>query len=172
MMLKYIQVTNVMHDAIMQSSKLITQQYGRGSPYSEWIVDGFKPYAYDYILGQINNPMRSLWVALAGTKVVATIVIQKLDTKTVVFHKFARDPEFKQERIGARLLAFAERQVKKQGFKKIRIEVFSAASRLVNYYIKKSYNQAIMLTPLAESQTIKYTAPGAAYGFLMLEKTL
>lgn len=172
MTLKYIQVTNDMHDYITQSSQLITQQYGKDSPYSEWIVNGFKPYAYDYILGQINNPMRSLWVTIVDKKVVATIIIQKLDKKTVVFHKFARDPEFKQEKIGAKLLAFAERQAKKQGFKKIRIEVFSAAARLVNYYIKKSYNQAITFTPLAESENIKYTAPGAAYGFLMLEKTL
>ena len=159
-----------MQDIIEQSSQLISRMYGKDSPYSEWIVGGFRRYAYDYILGQINNPMRSLWVVMDKKRVVATIIIQKLDKKTAVFHKFARDPEYKN--IGAKLLSFAERQVKKLGFIKIRIEVFSAATRLINYYIKKSYNQAIMITPLAESETIKYTAPGAIYGFLMLEKTL
>ena len=169
---KYVQVSNEMHDIIEQSSKLITRMYGKDSPYSEWIVNGFGPYAYEYVLGQVNNPMRSLWVALDKNKVIATIIIQKIDKKTVIFHKFTRDPDYDKEKVGAKLLSFAERQVKKQGFKTIRVEVFSAAARLINYYIKKSYNKAITFTPLEESESIKYTAPGAAYGFLMLEKKI
>lgn len=153
-----------------QSAALITRMYGDSSPYAEWIVDGFRPFSVDYLLGQVNNPSRALWVAIRNDRVIGTIILQFEQKKHVVFHKLTRDPEFKG--LGSRLLAFAERIAKKEGYVKARIEAFSPAANLLNYYIRKGYDKAIEMKPLKESEYIKYKSPGAAYGFLMLEKRI
>lgn len=156
-------------EALDQAAELITRAYGAGSHYAKWIEGGFRSFSREYLLGQVNNPNRSLWLAMLGDKVVGTIIIQR-ESKHALFHKFARDADCKG--LGTRLLAFAERHAKKDGFSKARVEVFTAATDLANYYVGKGYDRAIEMKSLPESEHVIYKAKGAAYGFLTLEKEL
>ena len=169
--MRIITVKSTDNDLIDQSAKLISRMYGRESPYAEWIVNGFRPYNAEYILTQVNNPERSLHVIIDKESVIATIILQRAK-KHMIFHKFCVSLDYKGKGIGKRLMSFAEKQARKQGFAKMRIEVFSAAFKLFNYYIKNRYDKVITVNPLQEDQYIKYACRGASYGFIMLEKSL
>ena len=161
---RYLKVTENDTQLLEQAAALITRMYGRESHYSKWIQNGFRPYSPEYLLGQVRNPKRQLWVMIQDGKVIGTIIIQD-NGSHVLLHKFTIDPAYKGA--GAKLLAYAEKIARKT---KLRVEVFSAASKLVNYYISRKYDKAIVFTPLPEDEHIRYVN-GGDYGFIMLEKS-
>ena len=165
---KYIRVTENDTMYLEQAASLITQMYGPKSHYSKWIKNGFRPYSVDYILGQVRNPKRQLWVMVQDSKVIGTIIIQD-NGSHALFHKFTIDPSSKGS--GAKLLAYAEKQACQMGFVRLRVEIFSAASKLFNYYLSQKYNKAIVFTPLNEDEYVQYVN-GGDYGFITLEKEM
>jgi hypothetical protein len=165
---RYLRVTENDTQLLEQAAALITRMYGPESHYSTWIQNGFRPYSSEYLLGQVRNPKRQLWVMIQDAKVIGTIIIQDNGSHALL-HKFTIDPAYKGA--GAKLLAYAEKIAYKLGFVRLRVEVFSAASKLVNYYIAHKYNKAIVFTPLNEDEHIRYVN-GGDYGFITLEKTL
>lgn len=147
--------------------------YGKDSPYARWIVNGFRPYSTEYMLGQVNNPERSLYVAINNGSVIGTIILQLVAVpRHTVFHKFCVSPEYKGKGLGARLIAFVEKKAAAQGISRMRIEVFSPAFRLFNYYIEHGYTRVISTKALEEDQHIKFTCKMADYGFVTIEKRL
>ena len=161
---RYLRVTENDTQLLEQAATLITRMYGPESHYSEWIHNGFRPYSPEYLLGQVRNPKRQLWVMVQDAKVIGTIIIQDNGSHALL-HKFTIDPAYKGA--GAKLLAYAEKIARKT---KLRVEVFSAASKLVNYHISRKYDKAIVFTPLPEDEHIRYVN-GGDYGFITLEKT-
>lgn len=169
--MRYVCVSETDLDLLDESAALLTRMYGEGSHYSRWVVNGFRPFSRDYLLGQVRNPLRDLWVLLHERKVVAMIIIQvngKGRSKHALFHKFVADPAFKG--VGARLLAFAERKVRDLGIPKARVEVFSPAIKLMNYYIKKKYDKAIEYKQLMPDEHVRFVCD-MEHGFVTLEKT-
>lgn len=161
---RYLRVTENDTQLLEQAATLITRMYGPDSHYSQWIQNGFRPYSPEYLLGQVKNPKRQLWVMVQDAKVIGTIIIQDNGSHALL-HKFTIDPAYKGA--GAKLLAYAEKISRKT---RLRVEVFSAASKLVNYYIAHKYDKAIAFTPLKEDEHIRYVN-GGDYGFIMLEKS-
>lgn len=157
---------------IEKAAVLMTQMYGKGSHYSKWISNGFRPYDVTYVLSQVKNSLRRLFVMLDGENVIATIILQKKNKSTCIIHKFCADPRYKGQGVGLKLLRHIERVARQDGMIKAQVEVFSAADRLLNYYAAKGYNHFVEMVPLLESDYIKYKCHGASYGFITLQKQL
>lgn len=170
--MKFTRVKISDEGVLKESAQLLTAQYGKDSRYSEWIQNGFRPYSIDYLKGQITNTNRELWVMMDGNKVVGTIVIQRVpDSGYVIFHKFAVALGYTGKGIGERILKRAEARVQRQGFQRMRVEVFTPAIRLTNYYIKQGYTNAIEVKLLDQDEHTRYVCKkGSTLGFLTLEK--
>jgi len=171
--MRIVQVRNGDTALVQQAANLISRQYGPTSPYAKWIVNGFRPYSAEYVLGQVNNKERSLHVVVDDSTVVGTIILQRVKKpRCLVFHKFCVDPSYKGRGVGKQLLRFVDRVARREGYTKVRIEVFSAAFKLINYYTQNNYNKVIICTPLEQSEHIVFTCQNGTYGFITLEKTL
>lgn len=170
---RYLKVSADMVDVLDQSAALLTRMYGDGSHYSKWIEGGFRPYTRKYLVGQVSNPDRTLWVGMDRGIVVGTIIMQRVRRgaevpRCVMFHKFAVDPVYKG--FGGRLLSFAERKAREERYTLLRIEVFNAATKLVNYYIGKKYDRIVGVAPLLGDEHTKFRSEACGFGFITLEK--
>jgi hypothetical protein len=140
---------------------LLNEKYGAGSHYSKWIKGGFRPYNETYLQGQINNPMRQLWIfKTQQDQVLAMIILQKVIVPQskehhMIFHKFCAN-----QGVGSDLLSRAEKKAKQMKFSKLRVEIFTPAIKLVNYYFDRGYDKLISYKQYENTN----------YAFMTLEK--
>lgn len=156
-------------DTIQACIELLNKNYGTNSHYSKWIENGFRPFPFDYMLGQVTNPQRSLWVLKRSSKDIVAMIIMQKNNDHVLFHKFCALHGYGY---GSKLFKKVEQKAKHHGFTNMRVEVFTPAFKLVNYYMQKGYTHVISYKQLEESEFVKYKCQTHDYGFIMLEKRL
>lgn len=165
--ISFCKVRSTNTDTINACVDLLNEKYGAGSHYSKWIEGGFRPFTFDYMIGQVNNPLRELWVMKRSSIDIVGMIIIQQNGDHALFHKFCA-----REGVGSKLFKNAEQKATKMGFTKARVEVFTPAFKLVNYYKERGYTTLISYTQLQESEYVKYKNPINDYGFMMLEKVL
>lgn len=84
-------------------------------------------------------------VGLAGTRVVATLLLKPIDTGSVKMRQVAVHPAMQRAGIGSKLVAFAEEKARALGYRKICAHVRLSA---VAFYRKRGY--AIVGGPFVE----------------------
>jgi GNAT superfamily N-acetyltransferase len=84
-------------------------------------------------------------VGIAGTRVVATLLLKPIDTGTVKMRQVAVDPTMQRAGIGSKLVAFAEETARALGYRKICAHVRLPAAE---FYRKMGY--AIIGEPFME----------------------
>lgn len=83
-----------------------------------------------------NEPKCRHFVGLAGTEVVATLLLKPLDAETVKMRQVAVAPAWQRSGVGARLVQFGENAARENGFRKI---VAHARETAVLFYQRLGY---------------------------------
>lgn len=149
---------------------LLNSRYGKGSHYETWLVNGFRAFDMGYLQGQVDNPQRELYIMRDGQDTVCAMIIIQYNEEHVVFHKFCGDPAHKGAAF--KLFSRAEKIAVKKQYDKARVDVFSPAFKLVNYYREHGYTELINYYKLEPSEYVKYRSPINDYGFMVLQKKL
>ena len=169
----FVKVKEADTDLLRQTAKLVTQNYGKKSHYAKWIKNGFRPYTAEYFLGQVKNPLRDLYVMLDGgaaRKVIGTVVVQVVERERhALIHKLTASSAHKG--IGKIIMRKAEAIVRRKKIKHVRVEAFSPAIRLVQYYVDLGYDKVIEYKKLEEDEYTKFTKCQDV-GFITLEKAI